>query len=431
MSELVLVRRGRLIDPRNRVDAVSDLLLRDGRVAEISERSLTVPNARTIEAEGKWVVPGLVDLHVHLREPGEEGKETILTGCRAAAAGGFTSIVAMPNTRPVNDSALITQYVLSRAAEAALCRVYPAGAISKGLAGEELSELGELISAGCVCITDDGRPVMNAGLMRRALLYAKPFGCPVMVHAEDLTLTGNGVVTEGAWATRLGLPGAPRSAEVAMVARDLILAEETGGRLHVAHVSASGSVRLIRDAKRRGVRVTCEAAPHHFTLTDEAVEGYRTQAKMNPPLRGQEDRQAIREALADGTIDAIATDHAPHGVLDKECEFDRATNGVVGLETAVPLTLELVNAGLLSIERAVALLTCGPADAFGLAAGHLGQGAGGDLTVIDPNAEWTIDPSKFFSKSRNTPFAGRKVKGRVTHTLLSGRLVHEDSRKRP
>ncbi|MFZ5469643.1 MAG: dihydroorotase [Myxococcota bacterium] len=425
MSGGVLLRGGRVIDPRNHVDGVRDVLLRDGRVADLSERPLETSGAHVIDASGKWVLPGLVDLHVHLREPGEERKETILTGCRAAVAGGFTSVVAMPNTRPPNDSPLVTRLVLARAAEANLCRVFPAGAISKGLLGEELSEMAELVAAGCVCVTDDGRPVMNAGLMRRALQYARPLKVPVMVHAEDLTLSGKGMMTEGPRATRLGLSPIPTSAEAAMVARDVVLAEETQGRLHVAHVSAEASVRWVREAKRRGVKVTCEATPHHFTLTDAALEGYDTHAKMNPPLRQERDVAAVREGLADGTIDAIATDHAPHGPLDKEVEFDRAFNGVVGLETALPLTLELVKAGVLTLTRAVALLSCGPADAFGLPGGHLGAGAPADVTVVDPEAEWKVDAAQFHSKGRNTPFHGRAVTGRVTHTLVGGRVVYE------
>ncbi|HVE82881.1 MAG TPA: dihydroorotase [Myxococcales bacterium] len=424
----LLIRGGRVIDPRNGVDGPRDVLLRDGAVAEVGEK-VSDPAAEVLDAAGKWVVPGLIDVHVHLREPGEEGKETVLSGSRAAVAGGFTAVVAMPNTRPPNDSPQVTELVLARARAADLCRVYPAGAISKGLLGEELSEMGELLAAGCVCFTDDGRPVMSAGLMRRALLYARPLGVPVMAHEEDLTLSGHGVMNEGPTAARLGLLPVPRSAEVAMVARDLVLAEEVDGRLHLAHVSCAESVALVREARRRGVRVTCEATPHHFTLTDEAVDGYRTEAKMNPPLRRPEDVAALRQGLADGTIDCIATDHAPHGPLDKELEFDRAANGVVGLETAVPLALELVGAGALSPSRAVALLTDGPARAFGLPGGHLGKGAAADVTVIDPSAEWVVDAERFRSRCRNTPFHGRKVRGRVTHTVVGGRAVFEEAQR--
>jgi len=427
-GQALLIRGGRVIDPRHGIDAVRDVLLRDGAVAEVGER-LNDPSARVLDAAGRWVVPGLIDVHVHLREPGEEGKETVLTGSRAAVAGGFTSVVAMPNTRPPNDSPQVTELVLARARAAGLCRVYPAGTISKGLAGEELSEMGELRAAGCVCFTDDGRPVMSASLMRRALLYARPLGVPVMAHEEDLTLSGHGVVNEGPTAARLGLLPVPRSAEVAMVARDLVLAEEVDGRLHLAHVSCAESIALVREARRRGVRVTCEATPHHFTLTDEAVDGYRTSAKMNPPLRRAEDVAAVRQGLADGTIDCIATDHAPHGPLEKEVEFDKAANGVVGLETAVPLALELVRAGTLSPSRLVALLSDGPARAFGLPGGHLGKGAPADVTVIDPQAEWTVDAERFQSKCRNTPFHGLEVQGRVTQTVVGGRAVFEEAQR--
>jgi dihydroorotase len=423
VSAALVIRGGRLIDPRNRIDGVRDLRVEGGVVTAISERPLPLEGAGELQASGLWVCPGFVDLHVHLREPGEEGKETILSGTRAAVAGGFTSVVAMPNTRPVNDSALVTRLVLQRAAEAGLARVYPAGAISKGLQGEEMAEIGELIEAGCVCITDDGRPVMSAGLMRRVLVYARALAIPVMVHEEDLTLSAGGALTEGPLATRLGLLPIPRSAEVAMVGRDLILLEETGGRLHIAHVSCAGSVRLVREAKKRGLGVTAEATPHHFTLTDQAVERWNTHAKMNPPLRHMDDIQAVREGLADGTLDAVATDHAPHGTLDKLVPYAEAANGVVGLETALPLTLELVRAGVLSPIRAVELLTSGPASSFGLPGGHLTVGAPADIVLVDPGAEWTVDAAQFQSKSRNTPFDGRPVVGRVVRTLVAGRQV--------
>ncbi len=426
VSSTILFRRGRVMDPRNGVDGVCDVLVRDGRVAEVSEAPLNVPDARVVDATGRLVLPGFIDLHVHLREPGEEGKETILTGCSAAVAGGFTSVVAMPNTKPVNDSVLVTEYVKAKAREARLCNVYPAGAITKGLQGEEMAEMGALISAGCVCITDDGRPVMNAGLMRRTLQYATLFDIPVMVHEEDLTLSGKGVMNEGRTATRLGLIGIPPSAEVAMVARDLVLLEETKGRLHVAHVSCEGSVRLLREAKRRGLNVTAEAAPHHFTLDDEAVSGYDTHARMNPPLRTRRDVEAIREALTDGTLDAIATDHAPHGVLEKQVEFEKSWNGVVGLETALGLTLSLVREGVLSLQQAISLLTDGPAKAFGLPGGHLAPGAPADIVVVEQDVEWTVDSARFFSRSRNTPFHGRRLTGRVAQTWVGGRLVFED-----
>ena len=423
MTDAILLKGGRLIDPKNHHDGICDLLLQAGKVARVDKQISDFTDLRVIDVRGKWVVPGFIDLHVHLREPGEESKETILSGSRAAVSGGYTAIVAMPNTKTVNDNPQVTEFVLNRAREANLCRVYPAGAISKGLKGEEMAEMGQLVEAGCVCVTDDGRPIMNAALMRRALQYAKAFSIPVMVHEEDLNLSRKGLMTEGARATRMGLLPIPPSAEVAMVARDLVLAEECGGRLHIAHLSCAGSVRLVREAQSRGIRVTAEVTPHHFSLTDSELEGYNTHAKMNPPLRQMKDLDAIREAMIDGTLCAIATDHAPHGVLDKQVEFEKAANGIVGLETALPLTLELVHQGILSITRAIELLTSGPAEAFGLPGGHLSVGAPADVTVVDPEAKWQIDARRFYSKSRNSPFDGRQVRGRVTDCFVGGRQV--------
>jgi dihydroorotase len=425
MSAAVLIRGGRVIDPRNGVDGPRQVLIRDGKVAEISERPIQAPGATVIDAAGSWVLPGFIDLHVHLREPGQEVKETVLSGSRAAVAGGFTSIVAMPNTVPPIDSGPLARFVAARGREVNLCRVYPSGAITRGQEGHELADIGELVDAGCVCVTDDGRPVMNAGLMRRALQWALPLRIPIMVHEEDLSLVDGGAMNEGPLSATLGIPPIPRSAEVCMVARDLVLAEETGGRVHFAHLSCEASVRLVREAKRRGLRVTAEAAPHHFTLTEDAVDGWNTHAKMNPPLRSRRDVDAIREGLADGTIDAIATDHAPHGVGDKLVEFELASNGIVGLETALPLTLELVAQGIVDVRRAVSLLSTGPAAAFDIPGGQLSVGAPADVTIVDPRTEWTIEASAFFSKGRNTPVDGRKVKGRVTVTLVGGRIVFQ------
>lgn len=415
---------GRVIDPASNLDGPRDVLLRDGKVAAVGERLDAPLDAERVDARGKWVLPGFIDLHVHLREPGEEYKETVATGVGAAVAGGFTTIVAMPNTRPVNDTVAVTDLILDRARAAGKARVIPCGAITKGLKGEELAEIGDLVGAGCRAITDDGRPVMNANLMRRALEYAQLFDVPVMVHEEDLTLTGGGVMNEGPVATKLGLRGIPAAAEVAMVVRDIALLEEMGGRLHIAHLSCAGSVRAVREAKARGLRITAEAAPHHFSLVDADVGCYHTHAKMNPPLRGEADREAVISAMADGTIDAIATDHAPHSPVEKDVEFDVAANGVVGLETALPLTLALVKAGRLTVKRAVELLTSGPARAFSLAGGSLAVGQPADVTLVDPEATWKVDPAQFVSKSRNSPFAGWTVQGRVEQTYVGGVRVY-------
>src|SRR5512140_1651718 len=346
----LFIEGGRVIDPASGVDGVRTVVIREGRMAEVAERVERPRDVPSIDAHGKWVVPGLIDVHTHLREPGQEYKETIETGVRAAVAGGFTAVCAMPNTSPVNDNASVTELVLKRAAAAGLARVYPVGCISKGQKGEELAEYGELRTAGCVAVSDDGRPVMSSGRMRRALEYARAFDLPVTAREEDLALVGKGVMHEGAAATRLGLKGIPAAAEEVMVLRDVALAELTGGRLHLAHVSTAGSVRAVREAKRLGLAVTAEATPHHLALTDEDVAGsrYDTDFKMNPPLRSRSDVQALREGLADGTIDCIATDHAPHSAVEKDLEFDAAANGIVGLETAFSVCLALTQGGALS-----------------------------------------------------------------------------------
>jgi dihydroorotase len=430
MSETLFIEGGRVIDPASGVDGVRTVVVKDGSIAEVAERAERPRDARAIDARGRWVTPGFVDLHVHLREPGQEYKETVATGAAAAVAGGFTTICAMPNTKPVNDTASVTELVLARAAAAGLARVLPVGCISKGQAGEELAEYGELRAAGCVAVSDDGKPVVSSALMRRALEYAKAFGLPLAVHEEDPLLAGKGAMHEGAVATRLGLKGIPGAAEEVMVLRDLALLELTGGRLHVQHVSTRGSVRAIREAKRRGLPVTAEAAPHHLSLTDEAVaaSGYSTDLKMNPPLRSAEDVAALREGLADGTIDAIATDHAPHSAVEKDLEFDAAMNGIVGLETAFAVCLELVRAGALPERRLVEALTAGPARAFALAAGTLAPGAPADVAVLDPAAEWVLDPDRLRSKSRNTPWKGKRLVGRCVYTMVGGRIVHEEGR---
>jgi dihydroorotase len=430
MADAFFIEGGRVIDPATGTDGVRTVVVRDGRIAEVAERVDRPRDARVVDAHGKWVTPGFIDLHVHLREPGQEYKESVETGARAAVAGGFTAVVAMPNTAPPNDNASVTELVLARAAAAGLARVYPVGCISRGQKGEDLAEYGELKAAGCVALSDDGRPVMNAALMRRALEYAQAFGLPITAHEEDLTLVGKGVMHEGPVATRLGLKGIPGQAEDVMVLRDLALAELTGGRLHVAHVSTAGSVRAIRGAKARGLKVTAEVTPHHLTLCDEDVarSGYDPDYKMNPPLRSRADVDAVRAGLADGTIDVIATDHAPHSTVEKDVEFDQAANGIVGLETAFSVCLTLVRDGVVGERRLVEALTAAPARVFGLAGGTLAVGAAADVAVLDPALTWRCEPGELRSKSRNTPWKGTTLTGRCTHTFVGGRLVHAVSK---
>ncbi len=418
----ILLKGGRVIDPVHNIDDTLDVLIEDGKIGNVS-KSIDAAGAETIDARGKLVVPGLIDIHVHLRDPGYEYKEDIVTGTRAAAAGGFTSVACMPNTNPVNDNKAVTLYILRKAAEEGCVNVFPIGSITKGLKGESLAEMGELKEAGCLAVSDDGKPVANGELMRRALEYSRPFGLTVISHAEDHSLVGEGVMNEGFVATELGLKGIPWVAEDAAVARDVLLAEFTGARLHVAHVSTRGAVEIVRAAKKRGVRVTCEATPHHFSLTDEAVRGYNTNAKMNPPLRSAEDVAAVRAGLADGTVDAIATDHAPHHLDEKNVEFNIALNGIVGLETALPLSLRLVEDGVLPLKDAIARLTIGPARALDIPRGTLEVGAAADVTVIDPELKWTVAAEKLLSKSKNTPFDGWQLKGAATHTIVGGRVV--------
>lgn len=423
----LLIRNGRLIDPAHRRDEVTDIFIENGKIGRIGKSLKSDgPKSETqiIDGTDQWVVPGFVDLHVHLREPGFEYKETIKTGTEAAAAGGFTSVCCMPNTNPVNDNQAVTRMIIEKARQEGVVHVYPIGAITKGSKGEELSEVGDLVEAGCVAITDDGKPVMNSEVMRRAMEYALAFDLTVIDHCEDEHLMKDGVMNEGIVSMELGLKGIPAAAEEVMVARNLILAELTGARLHLAHISTAGSVRLIREAKSRGVRVSAETCPHYFSLTEEAVRGYNTYAKMNPPLRTPQDRDAVRQGLKDGTLDVIATDHAPHTEDEKDREFDLAPFGVVGLETALPLTLMLVEEGVLSVEEAVAKLTVLPARVMRLNKGHLGLGADADLCLIDPGATWTVDPRRLRSKSKNTPFGGWKMKGLVSMTIVDGRVVY-------
>ena len=419
----LLVQGGRVIDPANNIDGQLDVLIEDGKIATVG-KNLKADGAEIVDAAGKLVTPGLVDIHVHLRDPGYEYKEDIVSGTRAAAAGGFTSIACMPNTKPIIDSKAVTQYIIEKAEKEGFAKVFPVGSITKGLDGDCISEMGDMKEAGCVAFSDDGKPVTSSELMRCALDYSRPFDTVIITHAEDLDLVGNGVMNEGFVATELGLKGIPWVAEDAATARDVMLAEFTGSRLHIAHVSTKGSVEILRAAKKRGVKVTGEAAPHHFMLTDEAVRGYNTNAKMNPPLRSAEDMAAVREGLADRTLDAIATDHAPHHIDEKNVEFNIAMNGVTGLETALPLTLELVSEKVIDLNRAIELLTSGPSKALNLPVGTLSEGAPADVTIIDQDKEWTVVAADMVSKSKNTAFDGRKLKGAAIATILNGQLVN-------
>jgi len=420
----LLITEGHIIDP-GRYDGVGEVLIDQGRIVAIGSAVEAPSDVTRISAKGRLVVPGFVDLHVHFREPGFEYKETIQSGAASAVAGGFTTVCCMPNTNPVNDNQAITEFILERARVAGLANVAPIGAITKGSEGKELAEIGDLRRAGCVAISDDGKPVMNSLVMRRAMEYALAFDIPVVDHCEDLHLAEGGCMNEGLISTELGLPGIPSAAEDVMVARNVALAELTGARLHLAHISTEGSVRMVREAKSRGIRVTAEACPHHFTITEEAVRGYDTCAKMNPPLRTWTDVQAIKQGLRDGTIDVIATDHAPHATQEKQQGFTEAPFGIVGLETALSLTLALVDEGVLTLEGAIAKLSTAPAAAFGLRKGSLSVGVDADVTIIDAHAQWEVDPAKFRSKSRNTPFAGWKLKGRVCATIVGGKVVFE------
>ncbi|HEU4762804.1 MAG TPA: dihydroorotase, partial [Gemmatimonadales bacterium] len=420
----LLIRGGRVIDPASGRDEPADVLLAGGKVEAVGQGLGAPDGVETIDASGLVVAPGFIDLHTHLREPGQEELETIATGALSAVAGGFTAVCAMPNTDPVCDNQGVVGFVVSQAQRAGKARVYPIGAVSLGQKGQQLAEFGELVGAGAVAVSDDGHPVMSSHLMRTALEYAKVFGIPVADHCEEMSLAEGGAMHEGIVSTRLGLKGIPSAAEEIMVARDILLAELTGGHVHLCHMSTRGSVELIRRAKDAGLRVTAEACPHHFTLTHEACDGYNTNAKMNPPLREDADREAIREALRDGTIDAIATDHAPHHYDAKEREFDQAPNGIIGLETAFPLAnTELVRSGLLTLPQLVERMSTVPARIFGLPGGSLAKGAPADVVVLDPEVEWLVDPASFRSKSRNTPFGGRKVRGRAVATIVRGHIV--------
>jgi dihydroorotase len=422
----ILIRGGRVIDPSRGTDGITDVYLADGKVASVGRGLGSPDDAVTIDATGKIVSPGFIDLHVHLREPGQEDIETVASGAMAAAAGGFSAVCAMPNTDPVTDNQAAVGFIVSQAQRAGKARVYPIGAISLGQKGQQLAEFGELVGAGAIAVSDDGKPVVSSHLMRTALEYARTFGIPVADHCEDPTLSAGGAMHEGIVSTRLGLKGIPAAAEEIMVARDILLAEHTGGHVHLCHISTRGSVELIRRAKEKGLRVTAEACPHHFTLTHEQCEGYDTNAKMNPPLREPEDREAIRQGIRDGTIDAICTDHAPHHYDAKEREFDDAPNGIIGLETALGLAItELVESGLLTFCDLVNRMSTMPARIFNLPGGTLAPGAAGDITITDPKAPWTVNPAEFFSRSRNTPFAGRRLTGRAEVTIVRGQVAYQ------
>lgn len=423
----LLLRGGRVLDPATKVDGQADVLLRAGRIAEVG-RGLAGAGARVVDVADLVITPGLIDLHVHLREPGQEYKEDLATGTRAAARGGFTTVCCMPNTSPVNDDRTVTERIVARAREVGACRVHPVGAISRGLEGKALADIADMKEGGIVAISDDGRPVMNAGLLRRAMEYARTFDLPVVQHAEDLDLAEGGAINEGAVATRLGVRSQPACAESAMVARDLELVAWTGARYHVAHVSAARTVALVRDARRRGLPVTCEVTPHHLSMTDGALVApipYDTCCKVMPPLREAADVAAMIEALADGTIDAVATDHAPHSPVEKDVEIEAAAPGMIGLETALAVVLGLVRAGALTLARAVEVLTWGPARCFGLPGGTLAVGAPADVCVLDPARVWTVDPAQLASKSKNTPLAGTTVTGRAALTIVGGAVVHD------
>ncbi|NGZ05708.1 MAG: dihydroorotase [Magnetococcales bacterium] len=427
MSRVVVVKGGRVIDPASGFDATADLLIADGVIREVGRPDVPT-GAEVLRADGLVVAPGLVDMHVHLREPGFEYKETIAGGTRAAAAGGVTTVACMPNTKPVNDDPSITAFMRQKAADEGVVNVHPIGAVTKGLEGRELTEMGLLLRAGCVAFSDDGRPVADSGLMRRALDYARAFNALIIQHAEEPSLSAHGCMHEGVISSRLGLPGLPAVAESVMVDRDIRLVELTGGRYHVAHISVAGAVEAVARARARGLPVSCEVAPHHFALTDEAVLGYDTDAKMSPPLRSAEDRNAMLEGLARGVITVIATDHAPHDPDSKRVEFCHASNGVVGLETLLPVSLELVRDGVLDLMGCLRAMTVAPARLLGLDRGTLAVGAVADLVLFDPDAAWVVDAARLHGTARNTCFHGRRVRGRVEKTLVAGQVVFDGDR---
>lgn len=425
----ILLKGGHVVDPAGNIDSVIDVLIKGDKIAQVA-KNIKANGAKTIDCKGKMVFPGLIDMHTHLRQPGREDEETFLSGSRAALKGGFTSVLCMANTNPAIDNKGVVEYIYAEAAKAGLINIYPVAAVTKGLEGKELTEIGQIAEAGAKALSDDGKPVMNAEILRRALEYAKMFGLPVISHCEDINLSRNGVMNEGFVSTKLGLKGIPRASEVVMVMRDIELARLSGAKLHIAHVSAKESVEAVREAKKRGVKVTCETCPHYFTLTEDAVLGFNTNAKVNPPLRAKEDVEAIKKGLADGAIDVIATDHAPHSVEEKDVEFDFAATGMIGLEFALSLAnKELIGSKLLGWSDLIMKMAANPAKIISLAGkGSLGAGSDADVTVFDPSAEWVVEGKKIESKSKNTPLIGRKMSGAVVIAIVGGKIKYENGR---
>ena len=425
----IILKGGHVVDPASDLDSEADVLIKGDKIAQVG-KNIKANGAKIIDCKGKLVFPGLIDMHVHLRQPGREDEETFITGSRAALKGGFTSVLCMANTSPVIDNKGIVEYIYAEASKAGLINIYPAAAVTKGLEGKELTEIGQIAEAGAKALSDDGKPVMNAEILRRALEYAKMFGLPVISHCEDANLSGNGVMNEGFISTKLGLKGIPRASEVVMVMRDIELAGLTGAKLHIAHVSAKESVEAVREAKKRGIEVTCETCPHYFTLTEEAVLGFNTKAKVNPPLRTKEDLAAVKKGLSDGTIDAISTDHAPHSVEEKDVEFDFAANGMIGLEFALSLAnTELEKNKILDWSGLIRKMSANPSRILDLKGkGSLAVASDADVTVFDPAAEWVVEEKRIESKSKNTPLIGRKMGGTVLVTIVGGKIKYENGK---